>query len=335
MTTEAIWTWILDPSDPVFLRHLRDWCDRSNRFRAFCVRYRSKIRKKWRTAATHEDKRDLFSELEVACLLCETGNDVEYEKYGASPTRSPDLTVLSSEETVANFEVCRIRETSRMSDFWRWQDTVGERVKQLNLPLYIQLNWDDLRDPMEVFDGLREAFDGAIEDIVSDVRRLANDISPGEERTWPLTSLSDVMSVTVIGKRESSATASYWPGIFPVIYTQKEYRKFGDVILAKLGQMRPGEPNTIVVHITSTTHEKIDVVEGIRNLINAPETFFEQRGEVRNRSDFIDKLRHLSAVVVRSSWTSPERSRNEIIQHRGANYPLPESLTNYLPTADI
>ncbi len=84
-----------------------------------------------------------------------------------------------------------------MSDFWRWQDTVGKRVKQLNLPIYIQLNWDDLRDPLDVFNDLRDAFDGAIEDIVTDVRRLANDISPGEERTWPLTSLRDVMSVTV------------------------------------------------------------------------------------------------------------------------------------------
>jgi len=288
-------------------RHLQAWCDGSNKFRAFCVEYRTKIRKKWRTAATREDKRDLFSELEVACLLCGLENEVEYEKYGASSARSPDLTILSSGEIVANFEVCRIRETSRMSDFWRWQDMVEERVKQLDLPIYVQLDWDDLRDPMDVFDGLRETFDGALEGIMSGVRTLANDIFPGQERACPLAGLDGVMSVTVIGKGEPTATASYLPGIFPVIYTHKEDRKFGDVMLAKLGQMRPGEPNAIVVHITSTTHEEIDVIDGIRNLINAPGTFFEQRGEVRNRSDFIDKLRHLSAVVVRSVWTNQKK----------------------------
>ncbi len=99
--------------------------------------------------------------------------------------------------------------------------------------------------------------------------------------------------------------------------------------------MRSGESNAIVVHITITTHDDIDVVDGVRKLINAPDTFFEKWPEVRNRSDFIDKFRHLSTVVVRSIWTSQGRPRNEIVQNGGTECSFPESLSNYLRTADI
>src|SRR5690348_5997517 len=82
------------------------WLNQSRRFHAFVVSNRTKIRKKLRTAATHQGLQSVLLELQVARHFVEDRRcQVEYERYGQGRSRSPDLTVTFRARTVVNLEV--------------------------------------------------------------------------------------------------------------------------------------------------------------------------------------------------------------------------------------
>src|SRR5262245_41791323 len=79
------------------------WVSSSPRFHAFADSNRTKIRKKFRTAATAEGMRSVLLELEVAHYFTQNRRcEIEYERYGQGTVRSPDLTVTFRARTVVN-----------------------------------------------------------------------------------------------------------------------------------------------------------------------------------------------------------------------------------------
>src|SRR5205085_2855108 len=80
------------------------------RFKAFAIRYRSKIRSKLKNVRDEAGMKDLRAELETATLLLRDERfTVDYEKYAASRQRAPDFTVTFKTHTPFNVEVRRIR----------------------------------------------------------------------------------------------------------------------------------------------------------------------------------------------------------------------------------
>lgn len=85
------------------------WLRNSRRFKAFAVRYRTKIRAKLKNARDERGVRDLHAELETAAVLLRDERfTLEYEKYAASKQRGPDFTVTYRTNTPFNVEVRRL-----------------------------------------------------------------------------------------------------------------------------------------------------------------------------------------------------------------------------------
>ncbi|MCW3096883.1 MAG: hypothetical protein JWL77_2501 [Chthonomonadaceae bacterium] len=89
---------------------LTRWILQSRRFQLFLVEYRTKVRKKLRSARSSESLQSLLLELDIARHLVEDPRcRVEYEKYGQSSKRSPDLTVTFRTRTCFNLEATRVQ----------------------------------------------------------------------------------------------------------------------------------------------------------------------------------------------------------------------------------
>lgn len=101
---------IFDGSTPAFAPEFEAWMRRSRRFKAFAVRYQTKIRTKLKNARDDNSMTDLRAELETAVLLLRDERfTLEYEAYAASKQRGPDYTVTFRTHTRFNVEVRRLR----------------------------------------------------------------------------------------------------------------------------------------------------------------------------------------------------------------------------------
>ncbi len=88
---------------------LTGWLASSARFRAFAEAHRDKIRKKLRTAADPEARRDVRAEPHAAhLLLADPRIELAFEAYG-SAKGGPDFTVTFRGERTFNLEVTRVR----------------------------------------------------------------------------------------------------------------------------------------------------------------------------------------------------------------------------------
>lgn len=112
---------------------LREWCERwsaaSPRFPAFLDQHHDKIRKKLRSLADSDGRRDLAAELlTAACLLSEPKFTLTYEPYAASKIRGPDFTALYKSHTPVSVEVKRIRGQTQPG---KWADVLCDKLRQL------------------------------------------------------------------------------------------------------------------------------------------------------------------------------------------------------------
>lgn len=95
--------------DDALADELVGWLHGSRRFRAFAETYRDKIRKKLRSAADDESRRDVRAELQAArLLLADRRLALVFEAYGAGKG-GPDFSVTFRGERPFNLEVTRPR----------------------------------------------------------------------------------------------------------------------------------------------------------------------------------------------------------------------------------
>lgn len=109
---------------------LTPWILQSRRFQSFIVANRAKIRKKLRTATTPESLHSLLLELDIARYFSADSHCVvEYEKFGHSKQRSPDLTVTYRTHTRFNLEATCVRIGEGQTD--KLVRIVGDKLGQL------------------------------------------------------------------------------------------------------------------------------------------------------------------------------------------------------------
>lgn len=95
--------------DEALAAEVADWMDQVPRFRAFVGANRDKVRKKLRTAAGADGRRDVRLELVTArLLLVDRRIEVAFEPYG-STQRGPDFSVAMRGQAPFNLEVTRLR----------------------------------------------------------------------------------------------------------------------------------------------------------------------------------------------------------------------------------
>ena len=96
-------------SDDTMAVELTGWLAGSARFRAFAELHRDKIRKKMRSTADEEGRRDVRAELSVAhALLADRRIELAFEAYG-SGRGGPDFSVTYRGERAFNLEITRLR----------------------------------------------------------------------------------------------------------------------------------------------------------------------------------------------------------------------------------
>ncbi len=123
----------------------------------------------------------------------------------------------------------------------------------------------------------------------------------------------------------------------PIFITGKEFRKFGDTIFDKLGQMVPGMINLLVIISTSTAHDRWhlnDSIYSIKNLLRKDDTdFFIQKG-FQGKEDFMRHVKSIRALLFRSTWVGQVKDRNALWCNDQAGQKGPERIKQYLKKMD-
>jgi hypothetical protein len=110
MLTDELLTFLFDGQSHLLAAPMATWLASSRRFTAFVTTYRTKIRKKLRTAQAPEILRDLQLELETAYLLLrERSLSLVYEPPHREHGRSPDFAATFTTSHVFMVEVTRLR----------------------------------------------------------------------------------------------------------------------------------------------------------------------------------------------------------------------------------
>jgi hypothetical protein len=326
--------YIFDGTDSKLFAVLVAWFARSERFEAFAVRNKDKIRKKARTAKTDDDLKDIKFELQAPFLLLSDSRfTVEYEKYGAGP----DFTATFEGLLNFNVEVKRIRESKDGALFEKCVDDITRRIEAIPSKLAFWLDAPELESNLDLSGRLQRSKEEIVSFIANRIHSEEEQITPDSPREYPIPGFEGelVLELTKpVNKRDSGT--SYHGGTRPIFYTQTEYRKFGDVILDSLRQLMPDMINVLFIGSNSSTHEDRDILMALdainKNLRWREENFFTRRG-FTDKQDFLRQSRKISGILFRSIWvssTDQDRDRNFLWLNPGANYSIPEEICKYL-----
>lgn len=332
MTPEQLIAYICDSQNSVG-NSLLLWVSAIPAFKAFAERYPDKIRAKVRGCRTEDDLRDLAWELEVAHLLLKNPEfQIEYEPYGTGQSRSPDYRVSTTMGYSFNVEAARIREALPETRFEIWEKEVKEAIRAV--PSKVGVYLDFLNPAMTPSKELLDQLEAQRDQITTTISGLIVDANahfqPGEMRRFPIPGFNGLIDVE-ISKPERKANqehTSYYGGVFPIWFTQLEFRKFGDIVCAKVGQCCADMPNVLAVGSRSVTHDEIDCEDAIKKLQDNDDAFFSEKG-FEGAADFHRQFVNLSAIVFRSSWTG-NVNRNFVWLNPDAANRLDEKVVGFL-----
>jgi hypothetical protein len=315
---------------------LNHWVAISERYFEFVDLHRDKIRNKVRNAITDDDLDDIRFELHLPYLfLINDKFAVEYEKYGSGKMRSPDFTIQYDQNTEFNVEVKRIREGNFGVRYENVINKIIDPVRRTPSSLGFSINvlHFNLNDEfIKKLEASAEKISCQIQDLIQkEESRMFYDSS----MDYPLPGFEHQIEITLSrpsGKKNLSRT-SYYGGLDPIIFTNKEHLKFGDTIFDKLGQCIPGMINILFVSSNSSTHEPeglLESIASINNLIRIKnDDFFKSKG-FDGISGFVNSSKKLSGIVFKTTWESLERHSNLVWCNRNADNQIPHEVKEYM-----
>jgi hypothetical protein len=287
---------------------LRGWAAKSKGFQTFLSENEKKICSKFTEAITRDDKVDVLAELEYASrLVSDARFTLRYEPCGSA---GPDFLVLAADLQEFHLEVKRIRETEGMHKFQRFEQAIHEAAREI--PSSLGISVCILSDsPIELGRRLAAATPLAIARSTQALRDLENDKSllPGQERTIPIDGFEEEeisIKIVRLGGKDPTTPTLPLRDVSTVAFTQQEYRKFGDLVVGCLSQLRPGRANVLAVKIESSTHDPADLIQSLVELeqlaLTRQEEFF-RRKRLAGSQEFYERFEALSAVVVKTIWS--------------------------------
>ena len=300
---------------------------------SFVTEHAQKIRKKLR-ATPPADRVDLATELKWGLLLAQSPeNKVSYEKYGSGVGRSPDYTV-EQPEVAFNLEVKNLRSTDLETRLEEWEQRMRAAVSRAQPPHYVLAGfqaWDrEDRNPQDWLQAVEASEERLAELAIASIQE--SELAVGERAVIPL---GHGVSLLLSAVGEEPRRVGNAGSTIPVMYSQREHRKFGTLIVESLSQLRPGEINVLAIDTVNATHERCDLDDAIYELRGCEDSFF-RRYSFEGRRDFWERARVLSGVVFRSVWVSPafDRPRNHVWSNPDAVAPLPGALHGDLAFLD-
>ena len=286
------------------------WMGTNENFRRFVTKYQGKIRAKLEGAKEEQDLVDILWELELAHLLLKDSSvAVEYEPYGSGASRAPDFCV-TRKSLQLNLEARRIRTPALESRFEVWEQRMADAIRAVPSDVGVSLTIPGMQPKGALFD-LLERKQGEIQSEIASLISSANQaLGLNESVDHVIEEEEGGLQITITkpSKKAAPGETSYYGGSFPVWFSNREFAKFGDIICDKLGQLRPGMPNLIVVHAGSACFNGSDCEDAVTELSilgkQGNEKFFIKKG-FRGSQDFFDHTKRLSGVVFRSNWIGP------------------------------
>ena len=272
MDNKSLIEYILEGRQHKMELALNHWLTNSERYFAFIKLNRDKIRSKVRNAMTDDDLDDVRFELELPFLfLINNKFTVEYEKYGSGKMRTPDFTIRDESSAEFNVEVKRIREGNFGVRYENVIKKIIDPIRRMPSSLGFSINvlHFDLND--DFIKALEASADQISCQIQSLIIREESKMSYGSAMDYPLPGFEHEIEIRLSrpsGKKNLCRT-SYYGGLDPIFFTNKEHLKFGDTIFEKLGQCISGMINILFVSSNSSTHDRNHVLESIAS-INTP-----------------------------------------------------------------
>ena len=135
---------------------------------------------------------------------------------------------------------------------------------------------------------------------------------------------------------------------YPSLQTGREYRKFGDVILAGLHQLVTGTLNVLTILSDRGADSSLDFDKAMQSLfemaLNGNDRWFQAKKSVDGSADFLKKVKRLSGVLFMGAWEPLARGHAlthpwyELWCNPDAEHPVPariEDLLRSLRSADV
>ena len=299
------------------------WCRDSDSFASFAERYRDKLRHKVLGAKVTEDLEDLRYEVEVAYLFSKCSDlPLSYERFESSTRRAPDYSSDLPSGDILHIEVKRIREAEFEGVADAWTGDFQEFVRGIRSSLAVSLHFQHFEYEPEVLAQLRNQKAGIFDFIATTISQRDAILQMGEEEEVPVPGCPGLVAKISKppGKGDTQHT-SCRGCFFPIGFTQKEFRKFGDSVVQKMGQLVPGDYNVLFISSGSITHSDVDLREAVlsldRRVKSGDDAFFLRNG-YESAADFSRQLTSLSAIAFRSTWIGSGGRQRELWQNPGA-----------------
>jgi hypothetical protein len=273
------------------------WAD-SSRLRTFVKDYSLTIQRKFREAAELQDADDVFAELETAArLLSKQSFGVVYEPHGRAGV---DFQVGYSEGDF-NVETKRIRQTQATTMLDECLARMISAIREIPSQLGVLIECDAIGVDPAFVGRLRDDLDVVILHACAGVNALNGKLKDGATETITFDAFPGLrLLVAHIPEKDPDSPTANIGGVSPLLYTQKEPRKYADRILDAVKQLRKGIPNVLFLWSDSITHEAEDLnfaVQEIEQSIRDNEdVVFAKRG-FKDTADFAERLRLMTAVV--------------------------------------
>jgi hypothetical protein len=294
---------------PFLSERVRGWLS-DGRFEVFLQKNSGKVTKKLKTQATDDDQADVVAELEVARLLLKNARfELTYEPSGGK-VAGPDFRVDSGHVWIANVEVKRLRLSQASMAIGQLTRDLIQKLRELPQVSYqfdMHVPDDTKPDP---YRRMTRAFASEKSAIVAQcfegVRSaVRTEFSDGATVSIPVADGRFSVRLSHSSGRDPKHRSGYLGGPAPIPYTQTEYKKILDEILAKVRQFPAGVPGAFAVVSHSDTHEDADfgfaqsiLVEKAREHDDA---FFQEHG-VGSVTEFVELFRNMSVMAVQHKW---------------------------------
>lgn len=329
MTPENPIAFIFKSQHPIQNSILK-WMQVNPTFFKFVTTYKDKIRLKVKNCNNDEQFDDLLWELDIAAYFLRNNEldvEIEYVTEGKGK-RTPDFYISTN---LGSFyaEATRIRSNSLEIRYRNWEKQLGEYISTIPSSVGVFLNTTIMSVVPNYSEKMISQLEDKLDIIKSKIKEkiMEMDVVLEFEEKQSFSILENLVSIDIIkptNKRYPNET-SYYGGTQPVLYTQKEYTKFGDILCNKLNQCCSGKANIIMIFTQNDTHDLINCEDAIIELQQRDDAFFQKKG-FEGVDDFRNRYKNLSAIFFNSRWLG----QGGILQNFDTLYPLDEKLIEFI-----
>jgi hypothetical protein len=268
------------------------------RFRSFARTYLSTISRKLEDAKDFQDVGDVFAELGTAArLLFNPSFDVEYEPFGKVGV---DFHV-HYDRGESNAETKRVRETQATTTFEQCRARIVSAVREIPAQLGISIDCYAMHADPTSARHLHDVIDEVVHQACTAVKELNGKLKDGLTETITLDGFPEFqLRITHVPEKDPNSPTANFGGVSPLLYSQKESRKYADRIFDAIKQFREGVPNVLVLWSDSITHEPDELTFAIQeieqSMRDGEQAIFTKRS-YKDAADFGKQFRLMTAAV--------------------------------------